>query len=127
MENKELSLRIEKSLSLCLNEIVFSQTDEDVLYAINFKSAIAVLKVPLLTLALNATSEFVINPAIKSYIESVKVVEVEENIDISQEQARIMMINVVYPSPSENDKPNINKLVGIFDEEYKKQRKHKRR
>lgn len=122
MQNKGLSLRIEKSLSLCLNEIVFSQTDEDVLYAINFKSAIKVLKIPLLTLALNATSEFVIHPAIKSYIESVEVVQNEENINISKEQARIMMINAVYPSPSENDKLNIDRLVAIFDEEYKKRK-----
>lgn len=120
MENKELSIRIEKSLSLCLNEIVFSQTDEDVLYFINFKKAIAVLKIPLLSLALNATSEFVVNPAIESFIEAVKSVEVEEKIVISAEQARSMMINTLYPSPSENDMPNIEKLVAIFEEKYKK-------
>ena len=100
MENKELSIRIEKSLSLCLNEIVFSQTDEDVLYFINFKKAIAVLKIPLLSLALNATSELVVNPAIESFIEAVKSVEVEEKVVISAEQARSMMINTLYPSPS---------------------------
>lgn len=127
MENKELSFRIEKSLSLCLNEIVFSQTEEDVLYSINFKKAIAVLKIPLLSLALNATSEFVVNPAIESFIEAIKSVEVEENIVISAEQARSMMINTIYPYPSENDKPNIEKIVGIFEEEYKKRIKIKKR
>ncbi len=127
MENKELSLRIEKSLSLCLNEIVFSQTDEDVLYSINFKRAIAVLKVPLLTLALNATSEFVVHPAIESFIEAIKSVEKEENIEISEEQARSMMINTLYPPSTENNKPNIEMIVGIFDEEYKKRRKSKKR
>lgn len=82
--------------------------------------AIAVLKIPLLSLALNATSEFVVNPAIESFIEAVKSVEVEEKIVISAEQARSMMINTLYPSPSENDIPNIEKLVAIFEEKYKK-------
>lgn len=109
--------QIEDSLIESLNAIIYRQTEDDVLYAINVPEIARNLSGPLLSLVLSLTANL-ITPSIQEFITSIYNIEEEESIEITHDDALNMVIGVANNAP-ENKYTN-DQLTAMFEEEYDK-------
>lgn len=118
MNEFEIKQKLQDSLSNNLNDIIFRQTADDILYSINIRQISRKLAIPLYSLSISITANL-ITPAIQDYINQIITVEKDAGIVITNDDAKFLMQSALDTIGYKSKQESID-IVAIFDEEYKK-------